>query len=297
MPAFLFPGQGSQRPGCAHAFARAHADARAVLCLAERLLPDTIIQIMRDGPQESLNDTRCAQPALLCAAITSNAYLQGLGIRPELCAGHSLGEISALVAAGALDFEQALPLVCERARLMSEGLPEGGMAAVIGITPELIEDALPEDAQIANYNGPNQTIISGTKPALITAAGRLKQAGAKRVLPLPVSGPFHSRFMVEASRALAAYLVNVPIRAPHIPFLSSVSGDYERDPDRIRTLLSEQLIRPVRWTTVMLRLSNRTALEAGPGGVLQGLAKRMPGAPKISAADTPEACDLLERML
>ncbi len=293
MTAFLFPGQGSQQPGAAHLFVNACPNARAVVERAQTLLPDAVFQIMRDGPRETLNDTRNAQPALVCAEMAASAYLAHIGITPEICAGHSLGEISALAAAGALSFEQALPLVGERARLMSENVPEGGMAAVLGLPPETIAEVLPENAQIANYNGPAQTIISGTKDALAEAAEGLKQAGAKRVLPLPVSGPFHSRFMSDAADALARYLADVDVLPPTVAFLSSVSGEYETDPARIKLLLAEQLVSPVRWTRVMEQLSGRQAIEVGPGAVLQGLAKRMSNAPAVRSADSPEACDRL----
>lgn len=295
MPAFLFPGQGSQKPGVAHRFAQCSTKARDLVQLADKLLPQAVMSVMRDGPQEALNDTRNAQPALVCAEMAAVACLEEVGIVPDVCAGHSLGEISALVAAGALTFSDALPLVCERARLMSENVPEGGMAAVLGLAPETIADALSDDAQIANYNGPGQTIISGTTRALETAAEQLKAAGAKRVLPLSVSGPFHSKFMDEAAHALAQYLKHIPIQPPCVPFLSSVTGTYEEDPEAIRILLAEQLVRPVRWTDVMARLAGQTAIEAGPGAVLRGLAKRMPDAPEIRAADTPEACEELAR--
>lgn len=294
MTVFLFPGQGSQQPGAAHGFADANTAAHRILEQAQAFLPDRTLRIMRDGPPEQLNDTRIAQPALLCAEAAATAYLESIGVTPALCAGHSLGEISALVAAGALAFEQALPLVCERARLMSENIPEGGMAAVLGMAPNAIEAALPENVWVANFNGPEQTIISGAEAALTEAKQRLKQAGAKRVLPLPVSGPFHSPFMTNAAQALAAYLGQVTIVPPKTPFLSSVTGVCENDPERIRTLLAEQLVSPVRWTDVMEQLADRQALEVGPGAVLRGLARRAPQAPRIHPADTPEACNQLK---
>ena len=290
MVAFLFPGQGSQQAGAAALFRDTCAEARDIFDKAAAILPEPVLEIILSGSQEALTLTCNAQPGLLCVEAAVVALLGSLGVRPSVCAGHSLGEIPALVACGSLLLEDALRLVMERARLMSEDVPPGGMAAVMGLSPEAIEQALPDTVQIANYNGPAQTIISGTEAGLKEAAASLKEAGAKRVLPLAVSGPFHSRFMEPAARALAAYLRQTPIAPPACSFISSVSGAFETDPERMRALLAEQLYLPVRWTAVMEALSGAVAIEAGPGTVLQGLAKRMPGGPLVHSAATPEAC-------
>lgn len=297
MPTFLFPGQGSQKSGVAAAFCDASPAAREIFKQIRPLLPANVFAMMMHGEQDLLNDTRNAQPALLCLEIALVAHLDALAIRPEQCAGHSLGEISALTVAGVLALEAAVPLVLERARLMSENVPEGGMAAVLGMNAEAIESLLPEDVQVANYNGAAQTIISGTLAALATATEILKAAGAKRILPLPVSGPFHSKFMGEASDKLEQFLQQIPFSPPRIPFISSVSGTYETDPGRIRQLLAEQLVKPVRWTDVMRLLAGKTAVETGPGTVLAGLAKRADEAPVVYAADSLEACSTLAAAL
>ena len=299
MVAFLFPGQGSQQSGAALLFRDACAETRSLFEISEEILSPEVFDALLNGSQEMLKETRYAQPALVCVEAAATAFLRSLRINPTVCAGHSLGEISALVAAGALRFEDALFLVTERARLMSENVPEGGMAAVIGLeSVSALEAALPDTVQIANYNGPSQTIISGTKAGLEEAAAALKAVGAKRVLPLAVSGPFHSRYMEPAGKALAEVLKRIPISAPAVVFISSVSGQAETDPDRIRTLLSEQLFCPVRWTDVMEALVGCKAIEAGPGAVLQGLAKRMPQSPEVYSGATPdlcrESCKLLE---
>lgn len=290
MAAFIFPGQGSQQAGAAALFQDSCEEAHAVFETAARILPAEDLQVILAGGQEELSQTRYAQPALLCTETAAAALLNTLGVRPGLCSGHSLGEISALVVSGALELETALKLVRERARLMSENVPPGGMSAVLGLRAEEIECVLPDTVQIANFNGPAQTIISGSRDGLEGAAVRLKEAGAKRILPLAVSGPFHSRYMEAAGNALARYLEQVPLVSPAVPFLSSVSGQLEDAPERIRQLLAEQLCRPVLWTTVMEKMNGMAALEVGPGSVLQGLAKRMPGGPVVHAASTPEHC-------
>ncbi len=290
MPVFLFPGQGSQKAGVAKTFYDASAAARNVLERALSLLPESVAAVLLEGAQENLNDTRNAQPVLLCLETAIAAHLSTLGIQATLCAGHSLGEISALTAAGAIPFEDAVSLVLERARLMSENVPEGGMAAVFGMAAEEMEPLLSAEVQVANYNGPAQTIISGESEALKSAIAVLKQHGAKRIVPLRVSGPFHSRLMQPAASALETWLKSVPIASPQIPFLSSVSGCIETEPERIRSLLAAQLCSPVQWTKVMEQLDGRRAIEVGPGTVLAGLAKRAPKAPHVLPAETPDAC-------
>ncbi len=297
MPIFLFPGQGSQKAGMAQLFQNAAPQSREVFERARAVLPESVMRVMMEGDQEALNDTRNAQPALVCVETAVTVYLDAIGVRPDRCAGHSLGEIAALVAAGALVFEEALRLVVERARLMSVNAPPGGMAAVLGLSAEQIGDLLPEDVQIANYNGPAQTIISGTHLALDAAAERLKSAGAKRVLSLPVSGPFHSKFMIPAAEQFACFLETVDLTPPRIPFVSSVSGCPEDNPERLRSLLAEQLYRPVQWTDVMILFGGVSAVEIGPGGVLRGLARRMDKGPEVAAADSVEACNALRDAL
>lgn len=290
MAAYLFPGQGSQQAGTAALFRESCGEALSLFSVAENILPDDIFEVMLKGAQEVLSDTRYAQPALLCTESAVAVLLKSLGVSPALCVGHSLGEITALHVSGALEFGDALALVQERARLMSRDVPEGGMAAVLGLSADEIETLLPDTVQIANYNGPAQTIISGTRGGLEAAAEGLKKAGAKRVLPLAVSGPFHSRYMEKAASELSKFLEQVPVSVPSVPFLSSVSGTFEDMPGRIRALLAEQLYRPVQWTRVMECLAEQVAIEAGPGAVLQGLAKRMQGGPVVHAGSTPELC-------
>lgn len=291
---YLFPGQGSQRPGMGKDFYDASPEARAVFDAAAAIGGASLLDTIFSGSQDDLNDTRIAQPALLTTEIAIVRYLQARGQAPSGCAGHSLGEITALVAAGVVAFEDALRFTQVRARLMSENVPAGGMAAVMGLDANAIEAALPEGAQVANFNGESQTIISGSTDALAAAEAALKAAGAKRVLPLKVSGPFHSTFMQPAAEAFAKVLADVTFHAPRCRFVSSVSAQAESDPEVIRALLARQLCSPVRWTQTSLAIGPCTAWEIGPGGVLKGLAKRIEGGPDvISIGSLEEAAPLL----
>lgn len=293
MSFFLFPGQGSQKPGMGQDFYEGSAAARAVFEEAAAIMPEGFLDAIFTGEAEALNQTRLAQPALLTVEIAIVRHLESLGITPEGCAGHSLGEIPALVTAGACTFVDALRFTCERARLMSEEVPEGGMAAVLGLDADAIAAALPPEVQVANYNGPAQTIISGSRAGLEAAETALKAAGAKRVLPLKVSGPFHSEFMRPAAEAFTRFLADVPFQAPRIRFISSVSGQEENDPETLRAWLGRQLVSPVRWTDIMTRLAGDSAFETGPGNVLQGLAKRMDSAPEVQTLGTLAEADSL----
>lgn len=285
MSFFLFPGQGSQKPAMGQDFYERSHVAKAVLDEANALFGDEdLLQILFTGTQEELNQTRIAQPGLLAVEVAIARHLADMGIHPSGCAGHSLGEIPALVVAGAVSFEDAFRFTMARARLMSENVPEGGMAAVMGLDADLITASLPKSVQVANYNGPSQTIISGTKEGIAAAEGILKDAGAKRVMPLAVSGPFHSQYMRPAAEEFATVLAGVHFSKPIVPFVSSVTGCIVESPDTIRALLAEQLYSPVRWTQVMAAVGHQPALEIGPGNVLKGLAKRMEIAPSVHSA-------------
>ncbi|MBI1320913.1 MAG: ACP S-malonyltransferase [Candidatus Hydrogenedens sp.] len=288
MTCFLFPGQGSQKPGMGQDFYEQSQEARAVLDTAAAVLPAGFLDTLFGEDAEAVNHTRFAQPALLAVETAIVAHLSARGVEPSICMGHSLGEISALVAAKVCAFEDALGFVQERARLMSEDVPPGGMAAVMGLDPAAIAAALPDGVQIANDNGPGQTIISGSEAGLAAAAEPLKAAGAKRVLPLKVSGPFHSVYMKPAAERFAAVLAGVHFSAPACTFVSSVTAQPESDPERIRTLLAEQLYSPVRWSET-IRHATEPCYETGPGSVLAGLSKRIEGAPPATGVGTVEA--------
>jgi [acyl-carrier-protein] S-malonyltransferase len=282
--AYLFPGQGSQKAGMGRDFWDASGPARAVLNRAEGLLGPGFLERIFHGSNEELRDTRLTQPALVAVELALVAHLDAAGIRPDTVAGHSVGELSALAAAGVVTAEDAIRLADERGRAMSEDAPAGGMAAVMGMTPEAIELVLPPGVEIANYNGPAQTVISGTADALETVRETLEQCGARKLVMLNVSGPFHCSLMRKAADSFRRAMAGVPMAPPRCAFVSSVTGREESDPERIRELLGRQIESPVRWTDVMNRLGPCEALETGPGTVLQGIARRIDGAPPVQAA-------------
>lgn len=286
MTCFLFPGQGSQKPGMGRDIHDASPTARRVFDQARELLGQDFVDCIFNGSEDDLRDTRMTQPALVTIESAIAAHLAQAGMRPTAAAGHSVGELSALVAAGSLDFVDALRLAQERARLMTEEAPTGGMAAVIGLDAKKIQFSLPRGVEVANFNGPAQTIISGDLKKLAIAGETLKTLGAQRVIHLNVSGPFHCSLMKRASELLRPLLKSLAIRRPACTFVSSVTGEEVSDPDLIRTHLGWQLYSPVRWTDVMATLGSVNALEIGPGNVLQGLARRIPGAAHIHSAGT-----------
>lgn len=288
MSFFLYPGQGSQRPGMGRDFYDGSAIARACLDEAAGILGANFLHVLFDGSAEELKDTRNAQVALVAVGVAVTRYLEDRGVVIAGAAGHSVGEIAALVAVGALTFPAALGLTRERARLMAEEAPPGGMAAVLGLEPEKIAACLAPNVEIANFNGPAQTIVSGSVEGIQASTEALKAAGAKRVLPLPVSGAFHSSFMKAAAESFKVYLADVEFSSPKTRFVSSVSARAESEPDTIRRLLWQQLYSPVRWTETMAAVGPIAAVEAGPGNVLQGLARRMDRAPSIRTAGTLE---------
>ena len=276
-----------------HDFYEASAPAREIFERAAAILGSEFLDTLFRGEAEALQDTRNAQTALVTTGVAIAEHLAAQGIAPTGCAGHSIGEISALVVAGSILFEDALGLTRERARLMSEEVPLGSMAAVIGLDPDAIAAALPEGAEIANFNGPGQTIVSGTLAALDRAKQLLLDAGARKILPLKVSGPFHSASMGDASQKLRAHAESLSLSPPQCRFISSVSGQVETDPESIRELLWKQLAAPVRWTEVMLAIGPEPALELGPGNALKGIARRTEGGPAVTSAGSIDAIDTL----
>lgn len=294
MTYFLFPGQGSQVPGMAKDFHEGSTPAREALDAAETVLGPGFLDTVFNGTPEDVTDTRIAQTGLVAVGVAIARHLESEGHQPQGCAGHSVGEIAALVVAQSLEFEDALRLTRERARLMAEEAPEGTMAAVMGMAPEAIEDVLPDGgAEIANYNGPQQTIIAGTKGAIEAAADILKDAGAKRVIPLRVSGAFHSSLMRKPAEQFGRFVEALDFRTPQIRFVSSVTGQEETDPGTIKKLLAKQLDSAVRWTDVMKTIGPVPAVETGPGRTLQGLAKRTEGAPVVALAGTLDAANTI----
>lgn len=292
--AFLFPGQGSQKVGMAADLYHAFPDAAALIDLADRHLDFPLKSVMfggggdADEEQAALTRTDVTQPALYVHSLAAMAILRGGGQSPDVVAGHSLGEYSALAAVGALDFEEGLRLVRLRGQLMARAGDErpGSMAAVLNLDAADIERACEaasgDDGVVrpANYNAPGQIVISGDTVAVDRAMGALREAGARRVVPLPVSGAFHSPLMEFAVDGLAEALENAVISAPVCPVYLNVTGEATSDPDEIRRRLLEQLTSPVRWAQAleaMHRDGARRFVEVGTGNVLTGLAKRTLG--------------------
>ena len=289
--AFLFPGQGAQALGMAVDLVDSYPEARAVFESGREILSWDILAVCRDGPEEKLNSTRVSQPAIFLHSMAALEVLSkrwGLKGRystgaPALgTAGLSLGEYSALVFAGSLEFQDAIGVVGLRAQFMQEAcdLEKGGMASVLGLpaakVEEVVEAARSKGSRVgvANYNSPEQMVISGEKSALDEAAKALEEAGARRVIRLKVAGAYHSELMASATRKLEPFLKKLTIRRPRIPFYSNVSGAEVDDPEVIRDHLIRQVEHPVRWEQTVRALLQRGltgALELGPGRVLQGL--------------------------
>jgi [acyl-carrier-protein] S-malonyltransferase len=284
MLAVVFPGQGSQEVGMASDFAARFAESRDALACADEAFGGPLSRIMREGPEETLRQTEVTQPAILAASIAIWRVLEPRLPRPPvLLAGHSLGEYTALVAAGSLDLGEAIRLVRRRGQLMAEAVPEGegGMLAVLGLSGEEVARVCATIAGTvapANYNSEAQTVIAGETRALERAAEALRAAGAKRLIPLTVSAPFHCALMAPAQEKLAPALAEACFRDLRVPVVSNVTARAYRTAAEARALLREQVCAPVRWVECVRALRSGGAtlhLEVGPGDVLTGLAGRI----------------------
>jgi len=285
--AFVFPGQGSQSVGMLDAWGDHPAVRQAVAALGE-----DVGRLIREGPKEALALTTNTQPVMLVAGVAAyRAWVAEGGPEPAVMAGHSLGEYSALVAAGALSLAEAAPLVRFRAQAMQEAVPvgAGAMAAILGLDAQKVVEGCAEAqrsfgtntlevVEAVNFNDPAQTVIAGSKAAVDKACEVLKALGAKRALPLPVSAPFHSSLMKPAAERLREKLAQVAIATPKVPVVNNIEAKVETEPDRIRAALYEQAFGPVRWVDCVRAIQSRgvgVVLECGPGKVLQGLCKRI----------------------
>ncbi|MGP2694639.1 ACP S-malonyltransferase [Serratia nevei] len=284
--AFVFPGQGSQTVGMLAELAAQFPIVEETFGEASSALGYDLWQLVQQGPAEELNKTWQTQPALLAASVAIfRVWQQQGGKAPALMAGHSLGEYSALVCAGVLDFKAAIRLVELRGKLMQEAVPEGtgAMYAIIGLDNDAIAKACEESAQgqvvsPVNFNSPGQVVIAGNKEAVERAGAACKAAGAKRALPLPVSVPSHCALMKPAADKLAVALQDITFNAPQVPVVNNVDVRTENDPEAIRSALVRQLYSPVRWTESVEFIAAQgvtSLLEVGPGKVLTGLAKRI----------------------
>ncbi len=289
--AIVFPGQGSQAVGMLDAWGD-HPAVRETLAEASEALGEDVAKLIHEGPKEALALTTNTQPVMLVAGIAAwRAWRAEGGAAPAVVAGHSLGEYTALVAAGSLTLAQAAPLVRFRAQAMQEAVPvgAGAMAAILGLeSAQVVEGcalartAFPEGSgevvEAVNFNDTAQTVIAGSKAAVDKACEMLKAMGAKRALPLPVSAPFHSSLMKPAADRLREKLAGVAIAAPQIPVVNNIDVAVETDPARIRDALVRQAFGPVRWVECVRAIQARgidTLVECGPGKVLAGLCKRI----------------------
>ena len=289
--AFVFPGQGSQSVGMLDAWGD-HPVVAQTLKEASDALDEDVAKLIREGPKEALSLTTNTQPVMLVAGVAAyRVWMAEVGVAPEAVAGHSLGEYTALVAAGSLTLQQAAPLVRLRAQAMQQAVPVGmgAMAAILGMdAAKVIAGCLEvtqsfgsgssEVVEAVNFNDSAQTVIAGSKAAVDKACEVLKANGAKRALPLPVSAPFHSRLMQPAAEKLKERLVSIALAAPQIALVNNIDVAVETDPDRIRDALYRQAFGPVRWVECVQAIKSRgltTLVECGPGKVLAGMVKRI----------------------
>lgn len=283
--AFIFPGQGSQSVGMGKELAEKFPESRAVFDAADAALGEKLSELCFNGPEDALKLTRNTQPTILATSAAAFAALSARAPKPDYVAGHSLGEYSALVAAGSLDVGAGVKAVRARGTFMQEAVPEGqgAMAAILGLEPAQVRLACEAAMQgqvvsPANYNSPEQTVIAGHKAAVERAMEKCKELGAKRALPLPVSAPFHCALMGPVQPRLREVLQAIAWKAPVVPVVTNVEARPNRDPERTISLLVDQVVAPVRWIECVQMMAEdgvTRMVEVGPGKVLSGLVKRI----------------------
>jgi [acyl-carrier-protein] S-malonyltransferase len=293
--AFIFPGQGSQTVGMGSELVHANEGNKEFYDKADKQLGFTLSKLMLEGPVEELTYTYNAQPALLTTSTMVSELLQAAGIKPAYTIGHSLGEYTALVASGVMSFEEGVKIVHERGLYMNEAVPagEGAMAAILGMESDalkVVTDLVTSQGdvvQLANLNCPGQIVISGTKQGVEKASVQAKEAGAKRAIPLVVSGPFHSELMRPAASKLKHALDQLEMHNTDVPVISNVTASPVTTADEMKELLVQQLYSPVRFEESIRELMNlgvNTFIECGPGKVLSGLVKKIDRSAVIYAA-------------
>lgn len=298
----IFPGQGSQTIGMMGELAAQHSIVKDLFVEASDILGVDMWALTQEGPIEQLSQTENTQPALLTAGVAAWRVWQKLGgDQPAIMAGHSLGEYTALVAAGALSFSDGVALVRDRGRYMQDAVPagQGGMAAIIGLDDEQVIRVCAEVAgddvlQAVNFNAPGQVVIAGTAAAIERAAPAMKEAGAKRALALPVSIPAHSTLMSPASARLAERLATIEVVLPLIPVLHNCNVEIAKTADEIKANLVSQLDSPVRWSESVVSMHQQgvsSFIESGPGKVLGGMVKRIVKGVNVACIDKPDAFD------
>lgn len=284
--AFVFPGQGSQQVGMLAELAETHSVITETFAEASEALGYDLWALVQDGPAEELNKTEKTQPALLTAGVALwRLWLQQGGAKPSVVAGHSLGEYTALVCAGAIDFKDGVKLVEQRGQFMQQAVPAGtgAMAAILGLADDAVQAACADAAQggvvaPVNYNCPGQIVIAGEKEAVERGIAACKEAGAKRAVPLPVSVPSHCELMKPAAEKMAEVLTNITVSQPEIPVMQNVSASVPADVDTLKQNLLAQLYSPVLWTDsvkAMVEQGVESTVECGPGKVLSGLNKKI----------------------
>jgi [acyl-carrier-protein] S-malonyltransferase len=299
--AFVFPGQGSQKVGMGDALAQAIPAAAAAFAEADAALGFSLSLLIREGPEDELTLTANTQPAILTTSVAAYWALAVRGVKPDWVAGHSLGEWSALVAAGALELKDAVKAVRKRGQYMQEAVPvgEGAMAAILMLDVASVEAACVEAAQDqvvvpANINSPGQVVIAGHAAAVERAMEACKARGAKRALRLPVSAPFHSPLMKPAQDRLAADLEHVKLRAPQVPLVNNVDARPVRTAEECRDGLVRQVSAPVRWEESVRELVAQgvdTFVEVGPGQVLSGLVKKIDKNARVLNVEDPASLE------
>lgn len=302
--AFVFPGQGSQSVGMGRALCEQFSIARATLAEAEDALGFALGQLCFNGPEAELTLTENTQPAILTISIAVlRVIMSETDLRPDFVAGHSLGEYSALVCAGALSFSDAVKTVRERGRLMQAAVPvgTGSMAVILGLEMEAVQTlcAAASEGEVvapANYNGGGQIVIAGAKEAVVRAVALAKERGAKRALSIPVSAPFHCQLMAPAAQGLEKVLSAVEVKPLSVGVVTNVEAEVNRDPGRVKALLVEQAVKPVRWEESVRTLDSLgcgRAWEIGPGKVLKGMIKRIAPAMAVENIENPEDLEKL----
>jgi [acyl-carrier-protein] S-malonyltransferase len=300
--AFVFPGQGAQAVGMGRDIYEADAAAKQIFDRADEALGYSLSSIIFEGPESELKITYHTQPALLTASIAYLELFKAKGIQPDFVAGHSLGEYSALVAAGVLSFEDAVRTVRARGEYMEQAVPsgQGAMAAVLGAEREALQqlcETISGEAgvvELANLNCPGQIVVSGSKEGVQALAERGKEAGAKRVIPLEVSGPFHSSLMRPASERLAAVLSGLSMKQAEVPVIANVTARPVENPDEIRGLLVDQVHSSVLWEDSVAYLIGQgvdTFVELGSGTVLAGLIKKIDRSVKVYSINSKDALE------
>lgn len=297
--AFVFPGQGSQKIGMLSELAAEFSVVGETFAQASDVLGYDIWSLLQRGTQEEINLTERTQPLLLTSSVAVfRAWKEKSGVLPAFMAGHSLGEWSALVCSGVVEFSDAVRLVQQRGKFMQEAVPagQGAMAAIIGLDDALIIEACKKAEQgevvaAVNFNSPGQVVIAGAAAAVERASALCKEAGAKRALPLPVSAPFHTELMRPAAERLAEQITATTFTTPQISIVHNVTADVESNPEKIKALMIEQIYSPVRWVDCVNTLVAKgvtLTLECGPGKVLSGLNKRIHSDLKTISVEKPE---------